>query len=126
MVKTHVVRVGSLSGALTFMPETLTAAAGDMVQFQFAPKNHTVTQSTFDQPCQPASLNSNITGIYSGFIPVAADASMTATWTVALNDTKPLWLYCSQGKHCQSGMVMVINPYVTHPQMTVETPLLTP
>ena len=109
-VTTHVVRVGSLSGDLTFMPSTLAAAAGDMIQFQFAPKNHSVVQSTFDQPCQPSKLHSNITGLYSGYIPVAANSPMTATWTIKVNDTKPLWLYCSQAKHCQNGMVMVVNP----------------
>jgi plastocyanin len=110
-VRTHVVRVGSTNPeqALTYMPSELTAEVGDMVQFQFAPKNHTVTQSTFDKPCEPALLNSNITGIYSGFMPVAADSEMTATYTIRINNTAPLWLYCSQGRHCQSGMVMVIN-----------------
>jgi plastocyanin len=92
------------------MPSTLTAGAGDMVQFQFAPKNHSVAQSTFDQPCQPSRLHSNTTGLWSGYMPVAAGSEMTVTWTVRLNDTKPLWLYCSQGKHCQNGMVMAINP----------------
>lgn len=109
-VKTHVVRVGSMKGELTFMPNTMTAVAGDMIQFQFAPKNHSVVQSTFDQPCQPSRLHSNITGVFSGYMPVAADAQMAPTWTIRVNDTKPMWLYCSQAKHCQGGMVMVVNP----------------
>lgn len=111
MIKTHVVRVGSMdaSKALTFSPAELTVAPGELVQFQFAPKNHTVTQSTFDKPCEPLGMNSNVTGIYSGFMPVDPAAQMTATYTVMVNSTAPLWLYCSQGKHCQSGMVMVIN-----------------
>mgnify|MGYP002622331431 FL=1 len=38
---------------------------------------------------------------------------MIPTYTIQVNDTKPLWLYCAQGRHCQNGMVMVINePYV--------------
>merc|ERR1719262_2023784 len=80
-----------------------------MVQFQFAPNNHTVTQSTFDAPCQPIAANSNVTGIYSGFMPVSASSTTTPTYTVMVKNTTPMWLYCSQGKHCQNGMTMVIN-----------------
>jgi plastocyanin len=102
-------RVGSTNGSLTFSPDNIKAAVGDMVQFQFAPANHTVTQSTFDQPCQPISLNTNNTGIFSGFMPVTASATEVPTYTVLINNTTPIWLYCSQGKHCQAGMVAVIN-----------------
>lgn len=31
------------------------------------------------------------------------------TYTIRVNDTNPIWLYCSQGKHCQNGMVAAIN-----------------
>jgi hypothetical protein len=33
-------------------------------------------------------------------------------FTITINDTNPIWLYCSQtqGSHCQAGMAMVINP----------------
>jgi plastocyanin len=105
----HVVKVGNANGTLAFSPNSITAAVGEMVQFQFAPANHTVTQSTFDQPCQPIALNSNVTGIYSGFMPVAASATETPTYTIMINNTTPMWLYCSQAKHCQNGMTMVIN-----------------
>lgn len=108
-VTVHVVKVGSANGTLKYSPNSLTAAKGDMVQFQFAPANHTVTQSTFDQPCQPIAMNSNVTGIYSGFMPVSATATDTPTYTIMVKDTKPMWFYCSQGKHCQNGMTMVIN-----------------
>lgn len=108
-VMVHVVKVGNANGTLAYSPNEVTAAVGDMVQFQFAPANHTVTQSTFDQPCQPISLNSNTTGIFSGFMPVSASATTTPTYTILVNSTTPMWLYCSQGKHCQSGMTMVIN-----------------
>ncbi|KAH8668043.1 Cupredoxin [Tricladium varicosporioides] len=109
MTTVHVVKVGSANGSLVFAPNEVKAAVGDMVQFQFAPNNHTVTQSTFDAPCQPISMNSNVTGIYSGFMPVSASATTTPTYTIMVNNTTPMWLYCSQGKHCQNGMVMVIN-----------------
>ncbi|KAG9246717.1 extracellular serine-rich protein [Calycina marina] len=108
-ITVHVVRVGSVNGSLAYYPNNLVAAMGDMVQFQFAPANHTVTQSTFDQPCQPISAFSNVTGIHSGFMPVSANDSMTPTYTILVNSTTPMWLYCAQGMHCQKGMTMVIN-----------------
>lgn len=108
-VTVHVVKVGNANGTLAYEPNNLVAAVGDMVQFQFAPANHTVTQSTFDNPCQPIALHSNVTGIFSGFMPVAATAETTPTYTILINNTTPMWLYCSQGKHCQNGMTMVIN-----------------
>ncbi len=108
-VTVHVVTVGSMNGSLSYSPNNITAAKGDMVQFQFMPANHTVTQSTFDAPCEPIAMHSNITGVYSGFMPVAMDATTIPTYTILINNTKPMWMYCSQGKHCQKGMVMVIN-----------------
>jgi len=55
---------------------------------------------------------SNVTGIKSGFMPVAAGAAQMPVFTVMINDTKPIWLYCGQTSpvsHCQKGMVMAIN-----------------
>lgn len=102
-------KVGSANGTLAFSPNNIVAAVGEMVQFQFAPANHTVTQSTFAAPCSPIGLTSNVTGVFSGFMPVAATATLTPTYTIMINSTTPMWLYCSQGKHCQAGMSMVIN-----------------
>ncbi|KAK8134650.1 extracellular serine-rich protein [Apiospora sp. TS-2023a] len=117
--KVHVVSVASANNSLIFMPDNLKAAKGDMVQFQFRGGNHSVVQSTFDQPCMPMSMaaaagNSSgaaAKGIFSGFMPVAASKAMgmLPTYTVMVADEKPMWFYCSQGKHCQAGMVMVLN-----------------
>jgi plastocyanin len=109
--KTWVVAVAK-NGTLTFSPDRLSPQPGEFVQFQFHAGNHTVTQSTFDQPCQPIALhNPNVTGFHSGFLPVAASAEqgMIPTYTIQINNTNPIWLYCAQGQHCQRGMVMVIN-----------------
>lgn len=103
------VTVGSANGSNVYMPNKITAAVGDMVQFQFMPKNHTVTQSNFDNPCEPINLHSNITGVFSGFMPVDAAATTMPLYTIPISDTKPIWIYCSQAKHCQSGMSLVIN-----------------
>ncbi|KAK3304710.1 Cupredoxin [Chaetomium strumarium] len=119
--KTWVVAVAK-NGSLTYSPDKLTAQPGEQIQFQFHAGNHTVTQSTFDQPCQPVGMHSNITGFHSGFLPAAASAStgMMPTFTITINDTKPLWLYCAQGKHCENGMVMVINEPTTNASRTLE------
>ena len=109
-VVVHAVKVGNANGSLTYSPNNIKANVGDMVQFQFAPNNHTVTQSTFAQPCQPISLNSpGTTGFYSGYMAVASTATTTPTYTIQINTTNAIWIYCSQGSHCQKGMVMVIN-----------------
>ncbi|KAK3939269.1 Cupredoxin [Diplogelasinospora grovesii] len=108
--KTTVVTV-AMNGTLTYSPNNIKVNAGEFVQFQFTAGNHTVTQSTFDAPCQPISMHSNVTGFHSGFQPAAASASMgmIPTYTIQVNNTTPLWVYCAQAKHCEAGMVMVIN-----------------
>lgn len=46
-------------------------------------------------------------------MPTSGTAANVNVFTVTVNDTKPLWFYCSQGAHCEAGMAMVINePYV--------------
>lgn len=49
--------------SLLFFPESITAAQGDVVKFVFMQKNHTVTQSTFADPCKKMEG-----GLDSGFI----------------------------------------------------------
>ncbi|KAF4126335.1 hypothetical protein GMORB2_0071 [Geosmithia morbida] len=94
----------------SYWPEKITAKAGSMVQFQFWTGNHTVTQSGFDAPCEAMA-----DGIQSGYMPVdasAADAEIP-TYTIMVNDTKPLWFYCAQATHCEEGMSLVINENTT-------------
>lgn len=102
--------VSTKNNSLVYSPSSIKAAVGDMVQFQFVAGNHTVTQSTFDQPCQPVNMfTPNVTGFHSGYQPVAAGGSNIPTYTIQVKNTTPMWVYCAQGKHCQAGMVMVIN-----------------
>ncbi|KAG5983031.1 hypothetical protein E4U55_000927 [Claviceps digitariae] len=115
-IDVHVVAVGknpqSNQTALKFFPDKIRAQPGSMVQFQFRAGNHTVTQSSFDKPCVPiSSVNASAKGIFSSFQPVSAsrDMGLLPVFTVLINNTRPIWLYCSQGPHCQMGMAMVIN-----------------
>ncbi|KAI0451806.1 hypothetical protein F5B21DRAFT_362565 [Xylaria acuta] len=110
--KVHVVSVSSASKSLTFSPDNLKADVGDMIQFQFLAGNHSVVQSNFDNPCTPIQQHVTDTkGMFSGYMDVAASAAtgMIPVYSMEVTTDKPLWLYCSQGKHCQAGMVMVVN-----------------
>ncbi|KAI9655699.1 MAG: hypothetical protein M1829_000611 [Trizodia sp. TS-e1964] len=120
MVNVHIVKVSNKAGDLKFEPNDLKALTGDMVQFQFYPKNHSVVQSTFDQPCQPIQNNvPSSPGFFSGFMPVSADSQSMLTYTIMINNTNPIWFYCSQGRHCQSGMAGVINAPATNTSRTI-------
>ncbi|KAL1648112.1 hypothetical protein SLS58_002439 [Diplodia intermedia] len=89
---------------LTFEPNSTTAAKGDTLTFKFWPMAHSVVQGAFDSPCTPSD-----TGFNSDFVRTSSGAA-NSTFVVTVNNTDPIWYYCSQGKHCQSGMVGVINP----------------
>ncbi|KAG9245477.1 hypothetical protein BJ878DRAFT_15102 [Calycina marina] len=102
---THQVVVGGSSG-LVYTPETITAEVGDMVVFTFMSMNHTLTQSTFGEPCVKLAG-----GMASGFMPnvnntVVPAPQMAMQVTVAT----PLWFYCAQTAHCGKGMTFSINP----------------
>lgn len=95
-------------GQLQFVPETLNAVPGDTVTYHFFAKNHSVTQSSFQDPCHPLSTG----GFFSGFTPATSETvEAPTTFTITINDTKPIWVYCGQttGNHCQSGMVHAVN-----------------
>lgn len=112
VAENHVVAVSNKTGALVFMPDSIEAAQGDTVTFRFWPKNHSVAQSTFAQPCAPST-----NGFWSGFVPtMSTDAVANTTFVYEVkNASAPVWFYCTQGKHCQAGMVGVINPPKTGP-----------
>jgi plastocyanin len=96
----HRVIVGGTS--LIFNPSNITAQPGDTITFEFHQKNHTVTASTFDEPCSSS-------GFDSGFQFVADGASNFPTYVLQVNDTKPIWAFCKQGNHCSQGMVFAAN-----------------
>jgi plastocyanin len=50
---------------LTFEPNVIHAHEGDVIEFRFWPRNHSVVAGTFDGACRPASEGS----FYSGFFP---------------------------------------------------------
>lgn len=54
-------------------------------------------------------------------MPVGENSTVRPVFTIAINDTKPIWFYCSQAKHCQSGMVGVINAPAANSSRTLAT-----
>ncbi|KIN07215.1 hypothetical protein OIDMADRAFT_16032 [Oidiodendron maius Zn] len=96
-------------GLLEYAPSSIIAPVGSKIEFIFNPKNHTVTQSSFANPCHPLAG-----GFFSGFVPTTVSPAST-TFTITVNDTKPIWFYCGQttGTHCQKGMVGAINAPTT-------------
>jgi len=105
----HRVIVGGTS--LIFQPPNITAQPGDTVTFEFRQKNHTVTQSSFANPCQLLSSTSTSgqAGFDSGFMPVSANSTTFPTYTIQINDSSAIWAYCRQTSHCGAGMVFAVN-----------------
>jgi plastocyanin len=107
-------RVAAGFNGLHFEPDNISAAIGDIIEFHFLPKNHSVVQSSFDAPCVPLSSSPNTNtsaGIFSGFNFATKQGEAENTFSFVVKDTKPFWYYCSQtvGDHCQMGMSGVIN-----------------
>ncbi|KAI0348673.1 hypothetical protein BDW22DRAFT_1404488 [Trametopsis cervina] len=106
----HDITVGDSNGDTIFAPEAIFADPGDQVVFHFQQKNHSVSQTSFAQPC-----NLKDGGFDSGFHPVPANQTDNfPTFTVTVNDTTPVWVTCLQGantaaSHCGKGMVFSIN-----------------
>ncbi|KAK7967198.1 uncharacterized protein PG986_001475 [Apiospora aurea] len=94
---------------VTMVPNLVTAAVGDIVQFQFANGNHTVTQSSETAPCTP--LQNSLPGaVHSGHIPFSDGQTTVGTFNMPVLTTEPMFIYCATGPHCQLGQMMVINP----------------
>ncbi|KAJ6488532.1 hypothetical protein C8R47DRAFT_483056 [Mycena vitilis] len=96
------------TGVIAYTPNQVQANVGDVIQFTFKQRNHTITRSTLANPCSP------ITGdgaLDSGFVPVPAN--QTSDFPLAqltVKDTDPIWIFCNQPGHCQQGMVFAVNP----------------
>lgn len=91
----------SPGGTLTYGNDNINASAGDTITFTFAGGNHTVTQSSFANPCTRTQG-----GFASGF------KSAQDTFTITVNDSSTLWYYCGQTVpliHCHLGMVGAVN-----------------
>ena len=80
---------------LVYNPESVKATVGDTVHFIFKSKNHTATQSTFDDPCVKMD-----NGADSGFMPNPNDED-GFTWDFEVTTEEPI---CEPFLLAQSGL----------------------
>ncbi|RAL05139.1 uncharacterized protein BO80DRAFT_398712 [Aspergillus ibericus CBS 121593] len=119
-IATHTVQVGSKEDPHQYSPHNITAAVGDIIVFEFYPRNHSVVKADYNAPCVPASGTIFYSGIFNSFNEQNGElVGPPPTWSLVVNDTKPTFFYCTAIDSCiGNGMVGVINPNAT---MTWET-----
>ncbi|RDH23337.1 hypothetical protein M747DRAFT_339026 [Aspergillus niger ATCC 13496] len=119
-IATHTVQVGSKADPHQYSPHNVSAAVGDIIVFEFYPRNHSVVKADYLAPCVPASGEIFYSGIFNSFN--EEDGQLVGpppTWSLVVNDTEPTFFYCTAIDSCiGNGMVGVINPNST---MTFET-----
>lgn len=101
----HIVKVSNAAGDLTFSPNDFTAAVGDTVEFHFYGPKHSVAQSTFASPCNPANANA----FFSGPITTSGTGVNPEIFILNVTSTSAIWFYCAVPSHCEAGMAGVIN-----------------
>jgi hypothetical protein len=102
-----VVNVGK--NGLTMEPNDVSVPKGEIIEFHFFTGAHSVAQSAFDGPCTPlnATAGNGTEGFFSGAQSVQQGESANVFRVVSTGN--PMWYYCATGKHCQNGMVGVVN-----------------
>jgi hypothetical protein len=94
-----------------------TSPPGDMVVFQFIAQGHTVVQAGFEQPCVPIdTYQPSHPTFFSGWYNVSAvDSDNPPTWNLTINDTSPIFYYCSRLDSClKEQMIGSINQNATY------------
>ncbi|KAF9892701.1 hypothetical protein FE257_001103 [Aspergillus nanangensis] len=117
---THTIKVGSKDDPHQYSPHNITAAVGDIVEFQFYPRNHSVVKADYGAPCVPAANNVFYSGSFNNFVEQNGQLmGPPPKWYLIVNDTQPTFFYCTAVDSCiGNGMVGVINPNAS---MTWET-----
>ncbi|KAK6598530.1 extracellular serine-rich protein [Botrytis cinerea] len=102
-VSTHVVSVGA--DGLNYEPRELTANPGDVIEFRFYPLNHSVARAEYKQPCIPyEDTGAGKIGFWSGFEPISIVSNNPPTFNLVINDTEPIFFYCSAPGACQEAV----------------------
>ncbi|THC93577.1 hypothetical protein EYZ11_006930 [Aspergillus tanneri] len=102
----HHVTVGH-ENAPVFVPSRLNANVGDKIQFKFGSVNHTLTESSLENPCTPVSK------FDTGFNQFNPQDRSDPILTITVNSLEPRWFFCRQNNpfsHCHKGMVFALNP----------------
>lgn len=99
-------------GSNVFKPSAIQANIGDIIQFDFYPANHSVARAEYLYPCIPyEDTGIGKVGFFSGFHPVDVILNSPPTWSIRVNDSLPIFYYCTAPGACISDqMVGVINP----------------
>ncbi|GIK06142.1 hypothetical protein Aspvir_001785 [Aspergillus viridinutans] len=101
---THTVKVGPKENPHQYSPHNLSAAVGDVIVFEFYPRNHSVVKADFMAPCVPAAGEIFYSGQYNTFNE-GSDGQL---------EGEPTFFYCTAVDSCLvNGMVGVINPNET-------------
>ena len=106
--QTHRVEVGTFNGKVQYVPNQVNAAVGDVVEFDFLAKSHSLTQSEFLTPC---TYNGGFDTGLNQMNPKNQSGLFVIPFEVKTD--KPQWFYCKQQMptpHCFSGMVFGLNP----------------
>jgi len=92
-----------------FDPSVIHPQVGDVIAFEFRSGQHSVVQSTFDNPCTPLSGGID-TGVQTVDDGLAVDAPGLPQVRVTVNNTDPIWLFDQAGGQCKNGGVLAVNP----------------
>ncbi|KAL2867047.1 uncharacterized protein BJX67DRAFT_381369 [Aspergillus lucknowensis] len=113
--KTHTIQVGPKEDPHAYVPHTLEADVGDLVVFEFYPRNHSVVQADWKAPCMPADGDYFFSGIKNEFEEVNGQVvGQLPTWNMTVEKSEPTFFYCTAIDSCiVNGMVGVINPNST-------------
>ncbi|KAF2452332.1 hypothetical protein BDY21DRAFT_294880 [Lineolata rhizophorae] len=111
-VNVHTVKVGS-GGNFKYDPDTIFTSIGDVVMFKFYPSNHSVVRGEYtgSSACGGTGCNPRVPYELIHLAGQGFHSENDLTFSIVINDTSPIWFYCSALQFCHSnGMVGVINP----------------
>ncbi|KAL4821007.1 hypothetical protein BDW67DRAFT_76038 [Aspergillus spinulosporus] len=112
---TYTIQVGPKEDPHSYVPQSLNASVGDLIVFEFYPRNHSVVQADWKAPCMPADGNYFFSGIKNDFNEVNGQVvGRLPTWNWTVDREEPTFFYCTGADSCiGNGMVGVINPNIT-------------
>ncbi|TAQ88880.1 hypothetical protein B7494_g2817 [Chlorociboria aeruginascens] len=101
----------SSKSGYTIVPNQLSAAVGDIIEFTFWPLNHSVVRAEYKNSCIPyEDTGGNKQGFFSGFRPTTVGTTDLSNFQVRVNDTAPIFYYCAAPDACiKEGMIGVVN-----------------
>ncbi|KAL4975169.1 hypothetical protein BDW66DRAFT_160637 [Aspergillus desertorum] len=120
---THTIQVGPKEDPHGYVPHSLNASVGDLIVFEFYPRNHSVVQADWHAPCMPADGDNFFSGVKNDFDEVNGQiVGELPMWNWTVDREEPTFFYCTGADTCiVNGMVGVINPVQRHTNMGIPT-----